>query len=74
MKCHPAPAEETIMPNIDDKIAVRDGTGIWKPAVVTLIKDDGFVATFVRNAGPDNISIRKGSAIAWRLADAPVPA
>ncbi len=62
------------MPKLDDKIAVRDGTGIWKPAVVTEMRDDGFVATFVRNAGPDTITIKKTGTIAWSHEDAAVSA
>ncbi len=61
-------------PNIDDKVAVRDGTGIWKPAVVTKVSDDRFVAAFVRNAGPDTITILYDGTIPWRLQDAAVSA
>jgi len=73
MKCHPAPLEETIMPDIDDKVVIRDGNGIWKPAVVVTVRDDGFVAEWNRNAGADQIWIADKSTIAWRHAGAPLP-
>jgi len=56
--------------NIDDQVAVRDGTGIWKPATVTKVEDDRFVAAFTRNAGPETITVLYDGTIPWRLADA----
>ena len=60
--------------SLNDKVAVRDGTGIWKPAVVTEVSSDRFVATFVQNAGPDTITIIYNGTVPWRHQDAAVSA
>ena len=69
------PPETKALPSIDDKVVIRDQNGIWKPAKVLSVEDDGsFVAEWVLSAGADCIKVDVRSAIAWRLADAPVPA
>ncbi len=62
-------------PKRDDKVVIRDQNGIWKPAKVLGVEADGsFIAEWVLSAGADTITVRHDSAIAWRLADAPLPA
>jgi hypothetical protein len=58
---------------VDDKVAIRDQNGIWKPAVVEETFPDRFIARWVRSAGADLVTVRDNSAIAWRKAGAPIP-
>lgn len=56
---------------IEDKVVIRDQNGIWKPAVVELVANDGFSAKWVLSAGSDDITVKYDGIIPWRLASDP---
>ena len=54
----------------DDKVVIRDGNGVWKPAVVEIAAANGFSAKWVLSAGSDYITVKYDGITPWRHADA----